>query len=140
MAKYHLAILKRRYLEAILGGEKTIESRFTRTNRPPIGQVSAGDTIFFKVVSGPVCIKAMVERVKNFEHLTSGRISNLKKRYNPCICGSNGYWQSKAGSRYGVLVWLKDIKAISPLRIEKKDRLGWVVLSRQTDFGLLNIS
>ena len=134
---YHLAILKGCYLDAILSGEKNIESRFTKTRRSPFGRISAGDKIFFKAVSGLVRAVGTVGAVKEFEGLTPGQMKELKAEYNGQIGGSDEYWRYKLGSRFGVLVWLKEVRAIEPVRIEKKDWRAWVELTEQENFGLI---
>ncbi len=140
MANYHLVILKKPYLDAILDGRKQIESRFTRTKRPAFGRVLAGDKLFLKVSSGPVCARATVEAVKNFENLTPGQIIEIKQRYNHYIKGSDEYWLSKMNCSFGFLVWLRDVKPIEPVRINKKDWRAWVVLTEKENFGLLKIN
>ena len=137
MPNYHLAILKKPYLEAILTGRKQIESRFAKTRCSPFGRVSAGDKLFLKESSGPVRAVATVAVVKNFENLTPGQIDELKQQYNHYIGGGSEYWRSKADCRFGFLVWLEDIKAIEPVRIHKKDWRGWVILTEKENFGLL---
>jgi len=137
MANYHLVILKKPYLEAILAGRKRIESRFTMTKRAHFGRVLPGDKLFLKESSGPVCGMATVASVKNFESLTPRQIAELKQRYNRDIGGSNEYWQAKAGCKFGFLVWLKDVRRISPVRIDKKDWRAWVLLTEKQNFGLL---
>jgi len=137
MANYHLVILKKPYLEAILDGSKTIESRFTMTRRTHFGRVLLGDKLFLKESSGPVCATAKVAAVKNFENLTPQQIIEIKQQYNHYIKGSEEYWRSKADCRFGVLVWLKDVEPIEPVRIRKKDWRAWVVLTEKENFGLL---
>ena len=137
MATYHLVILKKPYLAAILAGRKRIESRFTKTRRSPFGQVCVGDKLLFKQSGGPVCARATVAAVKNFENLTPEQIIKLKERYNRHIGGGSEYWQSRADCAYGFLVWLDDIKRIEPVRIRKKDWRAWVVLTEKENFGLL---
>jgi len=137
MANYHLVILKKYYLDAILSGRKRIESRFTRTRRSPFRQVRPGDKLFLKQRSGPVCATAIVAAVKNFENLTPKRITELKDRYNHHIRADDEYWQSRADCVFGFLLWLQDVRAIQPLRIHKKDWRGWVVLTEKENFGLL---
>jgi ASC-1-like (ASCH) protein len=137
MAKYHLAILKKPYLDAILTGRKKIESRFIKTKHSPFEQVAAGDTIFLKISSGPVCATATAATVENFENLTPRQIAAIKEKSNHQICGSDEYWQNIADCRFGVLVWLKDVKTIKPVYIDKKDWRGWVVLTDKESFGLL---
>jgi ASC-1-like (ASCH) protein len=137
MANYHLVILKKPYLDMILEGQKRIELRLYKSKHPAFGRVFAGDKLFLKISSGPVCATATVEKVKAFENLTPGRIRSLKKQYNHEIGGDHEHWQSKMDSKYCLLVWLKDIKTIQPVRIRKKDWRAWVVLTEKNDFGLL---
>jgi len=139
MANYHLVILKRPYLEAILAGRKQIESRFIKTRRAHFGRVLPGDKLFLKESSGPVCATASIAAVRNFTELTPKRILELKEQYNHLICGSDEYWRSKADCRFGFLVWLKDVRLIEPVRIRKKDWRAWVVLTEKEDFGLLKM-
>lgn len=140
MANYHLVILKKPYLDAILDGHKQIESRFTKTKRPAFGRVLAGDKLFLKLSSGPVCARAKVTAVKNFENLTPRQINEIKQRYNHYIKGNDEYWHSKMDCRFGFLVWLEDVRPIEPVRIHKKDWRAWVVLTEKEDFGLLKIN
>jgi len=137
MVNYHLVILKKLYLEAILAGRKRIESRFTKTKRNAFGQVSSGDKLFLKESSGPVCTVAKAAAVQKFENLTPKKIAGIKEQYNHYIRGSDEYWQSKEDCKFGFLVWLKDIKPIEPVQIRKKDWRGWVVLTEKENFGLL---
>ena len=139
MANNHLVILKKPYLEAILDGRKQIESRFSKTRRHAFGRVLPGDKLFLKVSSGPACAVATAAAVKNFENLTPKQIIEIKRQYNRDIGGSNEYWQSRINCRFGFLVWLKDIKPIGPMRINKKDWRAWVVLTEKENFGLLKI-
>jgi len=139
MANYHLVILKKPYLDAILAGRKKVESRFTRARRYAFGRVLAGDKLFLKESSGLVCATAAVAVVKNFENLTPKQIIEIKQQYNHDIIGSDEYWRSKSNCRFGFLVWLKDVKSIEPVRIHKKDWRGWVVLTEKENFGLLKM-
>ena len=139
MTNYHLVILKRPYLDAILSGQKKIESRFTVTKRYAFGRVQAGDKLFLKASSGPVCATAIIAEVKNFQNLTPKQIIEIKQQYNRYILGDEEYWRSKMNCRFGFLAWLKDARAIKPVRICKKDWRAWVVLTEKEDFGLLKM-
>jgi ASC-1-like (ASCH) protein len=139
MSNYHLVILKKPYLDAILDGRKPVESRFWKTRRYAFGRVLVGDILFLKLSSGPVCGMATVEAVKNFENLTPKKIAQIKEKYNHLIVGANEHWQNRADCKFGFLVWLQDLKAIEPVRIHKKDWRAWVVLTEKEDFGLLKI-
>jgi len=133
----HLVILKKPYLDLILSGRKTIELRLTRAKGEAFGRVQAGDALFLKISSGPVCAAATVADVKYYENLTPARIAGLKRRYNARIGGSDAVWRAKMDCRFGFLVWLSDVRQIAPRRIEKKDWRAWVVLRPGKDFGLL---
>ena len=139
MANYHLVILKKPYLDAILDGRKHVESRINKTKQHAFGRVLTGDILFLKLSSGPVCGMATVEAVKNFENLTPKQITEINEQYNGYIQGSDEYWHSKADCKFGFLVWLKDVRVIEPVRIHKKDWRAWVVLTEKENFGLLKI-
>jgi ASC-1-like (ASCH) protein len=140
MTNYHLVILKQPYLKAILEGRKKIELRLTRSRRHGFGHVFAGDKLFIKESSGPVCATATVEAVKNYQNLTPEKILEIKQQYNHQIGGNDEYWHSKMDSKFAFLVWLKDVKSIEPMRIRKKDWRAWVVLSEKENFGLFKLN
>jgi ASC-1-like (ASCH) protein len=135
---YHLVILKKPYLDAILDGRKTVESRFYQTNQKWLSQVSVGDKLFLKASSGPVSATAVVSSVKIFDNLTADRIAELKNQFNHQILGEEQYWQEKLNSRFGILCRLKDIQPIPPRFIKKADWRAWVVLSKAESFGLID--
>jgi ASC-1-like (ASCH) protein len=137
--KYHLVILKKPYLDAILDGRKRVESRFSKSNFYTLVGVTAGDKLFLKISSGPVCAVATVATVKNFENLTEEKMSEIKEQYDHLIGGDDKYWQKKADCKFGFLVRLKDVRSIEPVQIHKKDWRAWVVLTEQENFGLLKI-
>ena len=137
MSNFHLVVLKKPYLDAILAGQKRIESRFTKAKHYAFGRVLPGDKLFLKESSGPVCAVAVAKTVKNFENLTPEQIAEIRQQYNHSIEGSDEYWQSKSSCRFGFLVWLEEVKSIEPVRICKKDWRAWVVLTEKENFGLL---
>ena len=134
---YHLVILKKQYLGAILAGRKTIESRFYQTKQKWLSQVSSGDKIFLKATSGPVMATAAVNKVKYFDNLTSDQMIKLQKQYNQQVLGDEQYWREKKDSRFGILVWLKDVHSVPPRFIKKFDWRAWVVLTPKENFGLI---
>jgi ASC-1-like (ASCH) protein len=136
MTSYHLVILKKPYLEDILKGKKSIECRLTMTRRYFFGRVQPGDRLFLKISSGPVCAIATVSEVKSFENLTPTKVCQIERSYNCYIGGNSEYWKSKMNCRFGLLVWLKDVKRIEPCWINKKDWRAWVVLTEKGNFGL----
>jgi ASC-1-like (ASCH) protein len=136
MPNYHLVILKKPYLHAILSGQKTIESRFSKARPRAFKRVLRGDKLFLKLSSGPVCATAVVAAVKNFENLTPEKMREIKLQYNDRIMAAEQDWMNKQDSKFGFLVQLKDVRPIQPVRIHKKDWRAWVVLTAKEDFGL----
>lgn len=138
MPNFHLAILKKPYLDKILNGSKKIELRLTKTAVPPFGSIDNEDIIFLKESSGPVCAVAQVAEIKQLSNLDPNKINDLKKQYNHLICGEDAFWQFKSDCKFAVLLWLNNIKRIEPVRIYKKDWRAWVILKKHNDYGLIN--
>jgi ASC-1-like (ASCH) protein len=137
---YHLVILKKPYIDAVLAGRKTIESRFYQTKHKWLTQIKPGDKLFLKLSSGPVMATSTAASVMAFDNLDRRQIAELKEKYNGEILGDEQYWQGKMNSRFGILVRLKDVKPIAPRFIRKNDWRAWVVLSKTEQFGLVNFS
>jgi len=136
MRHIHLAILKKPYLEAILEGRKKVESRFSRTRRGYFESINPQDKVFFKVSSGPVRGVATIDEVRSFCELRPIKMQQLKEQYNHLILGSEEYWQSKLNCKFGLLLWLKEVKEIEPINISKRDWRAWVVLTEKENYGL----
>ena len=137
MRRHHLVILKQPYIDAVLAGGKTVESRFGVTRHQPFGAISSDDIMFLKQSCGPVRAKCRAARVLQYNDLTPAKISSIRRRYGRQIGGDDSYWQQRADCRYGTLIWLDSVTAIEPVRIDKRDRRAWVVLSGDRNFGLL---
>ena len=135
----HLAILKKEYIEAILTGKKSFEARFNKTRKAPFGQVRPGNKIYLKISSGPIIASATAEDIIAYESLCRYQIARIKQEYNDLICGSDEFWNSVENCRYGLLIKLRDIRSIGPVNIDKTDWRTWVVLSKENDFGLLDL-
>ena len=139
MANCHLVILKKPYLDAILSGKKKVESRFSKSRRNFLNSIKAGDLLFLKQSSSPVCATARVEKVRFYENINSRLIMEIKKQFNSLICGDEDFWQSALDCRFATLVRLTDVKRIEPVRINKKDWRAWVVLTEKENFGLFKL-
>lgn len=109
----HLAVLHRPYLDRILAGEKTIEMRLTKTRRAPFGRIRCGDTIYFKQASGPIRAVATAGQVRTYTDLTPEQIDNIRAKYDHRITGADDAWRRKRQSRYGTLIWLRDVRPAS---------------------------
>jgi len=137
MKNCHLVIMKKPYLQAILAGRKTIESRFYKRKPPEFAMIAPGDTLFLKIASGPVIAKAKIKKLRRYENLSKTRISSLKMRYNDKIIAPADYWQQRSAAKFAFLIWLTEIIEIEPRKISKKDLRAWVPLTAENNFGLL---
>lgn len=108
----HVAILKPGYLNEILAGRKTIESRLTKTAQPPFEKIETGERLFLKASAGPFMATAIAGKVLCIGNLQPRDIDQLHKRYGRLIGGDDDYWQSKRDSRYATLIELRDVEPI----------------------------
>jgi ASC-1-like (ASCH) protein len=108
----HIAVLKPGYIELILEGTKTIESRLLKTRSAPYGRVARGQMVYFKASGGGYSAIARVDGVEQHEALTSGAIERLRRRHNNRICAPREFWSARRDARYGVFISLSDVRAI----------------------------
>jgi len=122
----HIAILNKswKFLELILSGKKTIESRWYKTKKTPYGQIHSGDTIYFKNSGEPVAAKVEVKKVLEFSNLNPAMVDEILKIYGNAI----GIRKEKIpmfrklfkDKKYCALIFLKDPQGIKPFNIDKK--------------------
>ncbi len=130
----HVAMIWRRYLEAILDGRKTIESRLTITARAPYQRVAPGERIYFKISAGPFRARARAQRITFLDGLTPARIAALRAEFGSAILGDDDYWRSKRTARYATLIWLADVEPVSVgPRIQPQRGLAWLTLPDRMD-------
>lgn len=109
----HVAVLLRPYAELILSGEKTVECRLTKHQRPPYNGVESGDRIYFKESAGPWRLTAVADEVLFEDDLTPGRIREIRRDYNDLIRGDGRYWKWKRDARYLTLIWLREVEPVT---------------------------
>ncbi len=120
----HLAILdkKRKLLDKIISGEKTIESRWYKFKRDPWNKIKKGDYVYFKESGEPVTVKAEVEKVLFFdlEHKDKNEIMTEFGERIGHKDPKNYKFPKDYDKRYCILVFLKNIKKIDPFSIDKR--------------------
>ena len=134
--KYHLAILTPGWIELILDGSKTIESRFSKVRGLPFRKVDAGDTVYLKESGGLVLGQFTAGQVETFEDMTRSEVFDLFERYRDKIF-PNVYPYFTMGtppdkwlaSKHATLIHVADpVKFDVPFAYVKRDRRAWVVL------------
>lgn len=125
----HLAILTKsgRFLDKILSGEKTIESRWYVTKRTPWNKIKKGDSIYLKNSGEPVTAKATVDEVMQFE-LDKEKVKDILEKHGKeiCITDIQTSYEKNKDKRYCILISLKDAQKVEPFTIDK------------TGFGLMS--
>lgn len=132
---YHLAILKQPFLNMILDGTKTIESRFSYNKIIPFGKVEKGDVIYLKLSGGKVIAKAKVDNVQ-FYNLTPEMVEEIRVKYGRDI-GTDRFedWTSTTKKKYCTLMWLKDIEKIGSISVAPSHGSAWFLLDKPLNKG-----
>lgn len=126
----HLAILRQPYLDYILSGKKTIESRFPKVKCAPFGMIKAEDVVLLKESTGRVKGVFEVAKVSFFENVSFVDLCQIRKYENEiCSYLEEDFWISRSSARYVTLLWIKNVRSYpEPYAYPKQDRRGWVVL------------
>jgi hypothetical protein len=126
----HLAVFVEPFLQFVLDGRKTVESRFSIHRRAPFGCVRPRDLVLIKESGGPVVAMAEVSNVWYYQ-LDPSAWDFIRNRFAEQLCVDDPeFWKSKASSYYATLMQFARVDKIDPLSCSKRDRRGWVVLGR----------
>ena len=133
--KAHLAIFSKEVISQIIHGTKTVESRFSKHRISPFGEVDVGDHIYMKVSGGDVVGRFVAKKVIYFENLEEKDWQVIKTAYGKSISWGDSkqldkFFKEKSQSSYGTLIFIDQVEQFiaSPIKIEKKDRRGWVLI------------
>jgi hypothetical protein len=129
-AGVHLAIMREPYLSYLLGGSKTIESRFSVNRVDPFDRVSAGDLVVLK--AGDVVGAFVVGSVES-RRLEHGEMSEIRRGLNSQIMATPEFWDIKSDARFATLIGVDDIYTFPSFSVDKRDMRGWVVLRQSQD-------
>jgi hypothetical protein len=121
----HIACMVEPYLGYILEGKKTIESRFSKPLIPPYQRVAIGDVVLLK--AGAITASFLVASIE-FIELNRRELNRLIVDYSDAICADGEFWETRADKRYATLLGISDVRQLTPLKVDKRDRRGWMVL------------
>jgi hypothetical protein len=126
----HLAVLTEPFFGWLLEGTKTIESRFSRIRCAPYGTLADGDIIAVKRTGGAVTGAFQAGQVSTYQ-LTRSRIAWLRAQFAAQICAADDeFWDQRADCAFATLVQVRHVRIIPGFSFPKKDRRGWVQLTR----------
>ncbi len=124
----HIVILKSKYFNMIVNGEKTIESRFSMNKSAPYNKVNVNDTLLIKQTGKDVTHTAVVTKVEYFE-LTPQLVENIRVKYGKQIGSTDKTeWQTTYLKKYCTLVWLNNVTPITPLKVPRSCGAGWIIV------------
>jgi hypothetical protein len=133
--KKHLAIMSQSTIDAILSGKKTIETRFSKHNIPPFGQVNKGDLVFMKPPGKDIVGQFRVKKILSIEGMEQSDVQKIFKDFGRQIRNGNKieddkYVADKIDARFGTLIFVGESERLitAPIRIKKSDQRGWMVL------------
>ncbi len=106
----HVAIIQGAYLDLILSGHKTIESRLTVSRGRAFERVHPGDVIYFKQTSGPFRASARVLRAQHSADLNPRRVADLRREHGSGIAAPAEYWRGRSKCRFATLIWLLGVE------------------------------
>lgn len=131
----HLAIMRKSAIEAILFGQKNIETRFSQRRIPPFGVIGIGDLVYMKPPGAEVIGQFRVKKVYTYEGITGEDFDQIFSEYGQKIKVGNEredslYIKEKRDCSFGTLIFIADSERFitSPIKVGKKDLRGWVVL------------
>jgi len=130
--RIHLAVFNEPYLTLILEQRKTLESRFSVNRCAPYQEVFAGDILVLKLSGGPIMGLATVGSATHLRISSPDEFTEIVDRYGPALCveGSD-FWEQHKNASYCTLIELRNIERFEMDKVQKRDRLGWVVLQRE---------
>jgi ASCH domain len=122
----HLAIFIEPYLELVLAGKKTIESRFSANRCPPYNAVKKGDLLLLNRSGGPVVGVATVGQVWSYD-LDPESWSLIRNHFAEQLCITDPqFWASKEGASYATLMRVECALRIEPIPVSKETvEAGW---------------
>lgn len=134
----HLGIFVEPYLDYVLTGRKTIESRFSAVRCAPYGRVRRGDVLLLKASGGPVVGICSIGQTWSYQ-LDPDSWGSIRREFTEALCAQDpGFWTSRKSASFATLMQIQNVKRVEPLPWVKRDRRGWVVVKspgQQTLFG-----
>jgi hypothetical protein len=129
----HLAVMVEPFLQFVLSGRKTVESRFSVNRCAPYGHVEKGDVILLKRTGGPIVGLCQVSN-RWFYQLDPGSWNIIREKFTKALCADSAdFWRERERASFATLMRVHHVRQISPVKVEKRDRRGWVVLRRAID-------
>lgn len=127
----HLAILVNPYLQLLLDGEKTIESRFSINRRAPYHKVQNGDVVLLKRSGGPISGIGLVEDTM-FYQLTPDVLREIREEFADELgIRDPSFWIEREQASFATLLRLSNVRTLNPIPYFKRDQRAWIILKQR---------
>jgi hypothetical protein len=124
----HLLILHKPYLDLILAGSKTVESRLSKRRHPAASRLRQGDRLFLKQAGGDVRGVAVAGSITEFRDIPHGGVARLAQEWWPHVVGGgpdDPYWLAKHDARFALFIELEDVRRCHIPARAFSPRLAW---------------
>lgn len=129
----HLAVFVEPYLQYILEGKKTVESRFSERRIVPFGHVHKNDVILLKKSGGPIVGVCQISDIWYYR-LDPKSWQQIRTEFSQMLCAQDPeFWRERKCAEFATLMSLRNVREIHPIRYSKNDRRGWVILKPNKD-------
>lgn len=123
----HLAIFSDPYLDYMIEGKKTIESRFSKNRALPYQKVKYNDIIIIKKSSGPVIGYFYAGECLFFD-FKKDDIDEIFNEYRKPLCVDDEFIKNKMNSNYATLIKVQKFVSVKPFKISKRGMSTWLIL------------
>ena len=132
MKQYHLALFTPGYIDLILQGYKSIESRFSKIRCAPYNKVEKGDVVYMKEIGGAIEGIFSVGGVETYTNLKPFDIIHIDNEHRYNIFYDHEFYHHLDRwneCKYATLMRIgKYIKLFKPAYCENKGRSAWKLL------------
>lgn len=125
----HLGVFIEPYLQLIIEGKKTLESRFSINRTAPYCKVQNGDLLLLKRSGGPIVGICQITHAWSYT-LDAAEWDTLKSQHAKALCiQSPAFWEEKKKANYATLMKVRHVRIVEPsIPFVKSDRRGWLAL------------
>src|SRR5260370_27512850 len=113
----HVAIFVQPFLDHMLNGRKTVESRFSVNRCPPYNRVRRGDIILIKQSGGPIVGICEADDIW-FYRLDPASWATIKMTFAHSICADDPkFWDSRRMAQYAPLLRSRHVCRVASVEI-----------------------
>jgi hypothetical protein len=124
----HLVILRPPYLDLILSGDKTVESRLSRRRHPAATRCLSGDVLYLKRTGGDIEGRATVAHIDVYADLDPAALRHLAAEWAGRVAATepdDWYQRIKRDARHAVFLRLTRVERFHIPRQSLPRRLAW---------------